>query len=116
LFIHAFSPQPPPAARYRCSSALKAASTNTFLSTPVKMSSPSSRRGTIDLSIRSLSFSSKPDIDISLRGSEGPFPCHAESFSTLDRIDGNVSITSRVDTTFEDLEISLLGKDMPFHL
>jgi hypothetical protein len=95
---------------------LKAANTNTFLSTPVKMSSPSSRRGTIDLSIRNLSFSSKPDIDISLRGSESPFPCHAESFSTLDKIEGIVSISPRVDTTFEDLEISLLGTDMPFHL
>jgi hypothetical protein len=79
------------------------------------MSPPSSRRGTIDLSIRNLSFSSKPDIDISLRGAEGPFPCHAQSFSTLDKIEGTVSITSRVDTTFENLEIAFLGKHMQFH-
>jgi hypothetical protein len=78
------------------------------------MSSPSSRRGTIDLNIRGLSFLSKPDIDISLQGSEGPFPCHAQSFSTLDKIEGTVSITSRVDTTYENLEIALLGKDLTF--
>ena len=76
------------------------------------MSSPSGRRGTIDFSIRNLTFSSKPDIDISLRGAEGPFQCHGQSFSTLDKIEGTVSITSRVDTTFEKLEILLLGKHM----
>ncbi len=83
-----------------------------FLSIPVKMSSPSSRRGTIDFSIRNLTFSSKPHIDISLRGAEGPFPYQGQSFSTLDKIEGTVNITSRVDTTFENLEIVLLGKHM----
>src|SRR5579871_1448429 len=79
------------------------------------MSSPSSRRGTIDLSIRSLSFSSKPDIKIFLRGAEGPFPCLAQSFSNLDKIEGTVNITSRVDTTFEDLEIAFIGKHLQIY-
>lgn len=78
------------------------------------MSSPSNRRSTIDLGIRNLSFSSKPDIDISLRGAEGPFPCRGQSFSTLDKIEGTVSITSRVDATFDNLEIAFLGKHMQF--
>ena len=77
------------------------------------MSSPSSRRGTIDLSIRKLSLSSKPDIYISLRGSEDPFP---QSFSTLDKIEGTVSIAPHVDTTVEDLEIAFLGKHLQFRL
>jgi len=76
------------------------------------MSSLSGRRGTIDLNIRNISFSSKPDIDISLRVSEGPLPCYAKSFSTLDKIEGIVSITARARTAFQDLEIALLGKYM----
>lgn len=73
------------------------------------MSSPSSRHPTIDLSIRNMSFSQKPDIEISLQGSEGPLGCYVPSFSTLDRIEGVVSITPRVDTQFEDIEIAMLG-------
>lgn len=56
-----------------------------------------------------MSFSQKPDIEISLRGSDGPLGCYVQSFSTLDKIEGVVSITPRVDTQFEDIEIAMLG-------
>lgn len=73
------------------------------------MTSPSSRRGTIDLNIRNMSFSQKSDIDIFLRGSDGPFGSYIQTFSTLDKIEGVVRITPRVNTHFEDMEIAMLG-------
>lgn len=73
------------------------------------MSAPTSRRGTID-SLRNRSFAQKPDIEISLQGSEGVFGCNIQSFSTLDRIDGVARIAPRVDTAFENIEIAMIGR------
>ena len=78
------------------------------------MSVSGGRRGTID-SLRKMSFAQKSDIEICLQGSEGVLGCTVQSFSTLDRIDGVAIIAPRVDTSFELIEIAMIGRTfIPF--
>jgi hypothetical protein len=62
-------------------------------------------RNTLDFNVRNMVFLGRPDIQIELDESDS----YIKSYSTLDCITGNVTITSRVDTRFDELEITLVG-------
>ncbi|KAK7540165.1 hypothetical protein IWX46DRAFT_196919 [Phyllosticta citricarpa] len=56
--------------------------------------------------MRHLSVQGRPAVAISLEGEQGAY---MTSYSNLDKIEGQVSITAPSDTRFDELEISLLG-------
>lgn len=60
--------------------------------------------------MRTLSIQGKPAVTISLDGEHGSY---MTSYSNLDKLEGQVSITAPSDTRFDELDISLLG---PFAL
>jgi hypothetical protein len=57
-----------------------------------------------------MTFLAKPNIEISIPGVHGPAGTFIRSFSTMDRIEGTVNISAKVDTRFDDLEIAFVGK------
>jgi hypothetical protein len=67
-------------------------------------------RNTIDVNVRNMTSSSKMHIDISLREPTSSQGAYVHSYSTLDKIEGVVTINPRNDTPFDDLDISLIGK------
>ncbi|KAK8162222.1 hypothetical protein IWX90DRAFT_237580 [Phyllosticta citrichinensis] len=56
--------------------------------------------------MRHLSILGKPAVAISLNGEHGSY---LTSYSNLDKIEGQVSVTAPNDTRFDELEISLIG-------
>ncbi|KAK8187488.1 uncharacterized protein BKA78DRAFT_298481 [Phyllosticta capitalensis] len=56
--------------------------------------------------MRTLSIQGKPAVTISLDGEHGSY---MTSYSNLDKLEGQVSITAPSDTRFDELDISLLG-------
>lgn len=56
--------------------------------------------------VRNLANLHKPHIEINLEAQSQAIP----SFSTFDKIEGNVVITAPFDTVFDTVEIALVGK------
>jgi hypothetical protein len=60
--------------------------------------------------MRNLALHHNPVVDISLGNSHGTHGTWVTSYSTMDTVEGAVSITAAHDTPFEDIEISFSGK------
>lgn len=60
--------------------------------------------------MRSLALNHKPLVEISLNNSHGVHGNWVTSYSTMDTIEGTVSITAAHDTPFEEIEISFSGE------
>ncbi len=68
-------------------------------------------RHTVASHLRSIAQKSQPVIDISLNNrAEGTYGAYISSFTTLDRIEGEVSITTWTDQRFDDIQITLEGE------
>lgn len=63
----------------------------------------------IGYKVRNISHHGQPDIAISLNSSDGPRRV-IPSYSTMDTIEGSVTITAAHDTRFEDIDIAFVGK------
>ncbi|EON67216.1 hypothetical protein W97_06469 [Coniosporium apollinis CBS 100218] len=59
--------------------------------------------------VRNLALSQQPSIDIFLKGTQGVHSAYVTSFSTMDKLEGTVSITAKHDTRFDELEIAFVG-------
>lgn len=59
--------------------------------------------------VRNIAMLGRPTVDIQLEKAalEG---CNLPAYSTMDRIDGQVHITAKSDTKFDDIAIALTGK------
>jgi hypothetical protein len=63
-----------------------------------------------------MTFLSKPDIQISVSDERtGTGQKFVRSYSTLDPIEGTVTISTKTDTRFDDLEIIFTGESERFH-
>lgn len=82
-------------------------------SASVALSSDSSVGQQIGYKVRNLAMAGKPAVEIKLNTAHGTHGDYVTSFSTMDRIDGSVSITPKTDTRFDDIEICLIGKPTP---
>jgi hypothetical protein len=71
---------------------------------------PTSTRHTPNLNIRNMTFLSKPDIQISVLEERGTSAKFIKSYSTLDKIEGTATISTKTDTKFDDLEITFVGE------
>ena len=67
-------------------------------------------RGPVEVKVRDMVFSPRVAIDITLNRTTSSNRPYLHSYSTLDNIDGTVSITPKHDTPFDDLDINLIGK------
>ncbi|OMP82372.1 hypothetical protein BK809_0006682 [Diplodia seriata] len=75
---------------------------------------PSIANSAISVKLRNLAMQGKPVIDISLRGESGPHGSYITSFSTMDKLEGEVSVTAPHDTRFDDIEIAFVGQSSTF--
>lgn len=74
------------------------------------MTSVAVLRQPIDVNIRNLAFLQKMNIEITLRDARSSEGAYIRSYSTLDKIEGTVKITPKQDISFDDLDISFIGK------
>lgn len=63
----------------------------------------------ISIRLRNLAMQAKPVIDISLKREHGAHGSYISSFSTMDKLEGEVSVTAPHDTRFDDIEIAFVG-------
>jgi hypothetical protein len=70
----------------------------------------SSPRQSIDVKMRNLVQNNKPTMEVTLKTPEGRREEYVTSYSTLDRIEGTVTITPPHDTKFDSFEITFEGK------
>lgn len=66
---------------------------------------PSIANSAISIKMRNFAMQGKPVIDISLNGESS----YVTSFSTMDKLEGEVSVTAPHDTRFDDIEIAFVG-------
>ncbi|OCK78286.1 arrestin [Lepidopterella palustris CBS 459.81] len=59
--------------------------------------------------VRNLAQMGRPAVEIELRDPHGAHGSYVTSYSTMDRLEGTVSITADRDTRFEDIEIAFIG-------
>lgn len=69
-----------------------------------------SMRNQVGSKVRTLTHHGQPTIEIDLKGSDGPRSTWVTSYSTMDNIEGTVSITAAHDTRFEDIDIAFVGE------
>ena len=67
-------------------------------------------RGSLDANVRSMAFPSKIVLDISLDGQGASDLKYLHSYSTMDKIEGSVTLRPKNDTPFDELEIMFIGK------
>lgn len=67
----------------------------------------------MDLNVRNITLINRPAIDIKLDKSDGSDGCYLTSFSTMEKVEGSVSITAKHDTKFDNLEIGFIGESQP---
>lgn len=60
--------------------------------------------------VRNMTQYGQPAIDIKLKGSDGPRNTWVTSYSTMDTIEGVVTITATHDVLFEDIDIAFIGE------
>ena len=70
---------------------------------------PSVANSAISIKMRNFAMQGKPVVDISLKNESGPHGGYVSSFSTLDKLEGEVSVTAPHDTRFDNLEIAFIG-------
>ncbi|OAK97735.1 arrestin [Phaeosphaeriaceae sp. SRC1lsM3a] len=73
-----------------------------------------SMRNQVGSKVRTLTHHGQPTIEIDLKGSDGPRSTWVTSYSTMDNIEGTVSITAAHDTRFEDIDIAFVGSSQVF--
>lgn len=64
--------------------------------------------------VRNITHYGQPTIDITLNGSEGLRSTWVTSYSTMDTIEGTVTVTATHDTRFEDIDIAFVGSSQVF--
>lgn len=68
-----------------------------------------SMRNQVGYKVRNIAHYGQPTIEIHLNGTEGPKNTFVTSYSTMDAIEGHVTITAAHDTRFEDIDIAFVG-------
>jgi len=68
----------------------------------------------IGYKVRNISHYGQPTIDIDMDGSSGHQPKFVTSYSSMDTLNGTVTITAPHDIRFEDIDIAFTGKLEPF--
>jgi len=68
------------------------------------------RRRNLDTKVRNMTLLAKPSIEIKLHHPDTPHGAYVTTYSTMDKIEGTVSITAKNDTKFDDIEIAFIGK------
>lgn len=69
-----------------------------------------SMREQVGSKVRTIANYGQPTIEIDLKGAKGPRSTWVTSYSTMDNIEGTVSITAAHDTRFEDIDIAFVGE------
>jgi hypothetical protein len=64
----------------------------------------------IGYKVRNVSHHGQPTIEIDLNDSDGYRQRFVTSYSSMDSIEGTVTITASHDTRFEDIDIAFFGK------
>lgn len=64
--------------------------------------------------VRNLALAQQPTINIFLKGAHGAYGAYVTSFTTMDKLEGTVSITAKHDTRFDELEIAFTGQSKTF--
>lgn len=67
-------------------------------------------RNQVGSKVRNMTHYGHPTIEINLKGTDGPRNTWVTSYSTMDIIEGNVTITALHDTRFEDIDIAFIGE------
>ncbi|EOD43647.1 putative arrestin domain-containing protein [Neofusicoccum parvum UCRNP2] len=75
---------------------------------------PSIANSSISIKMRNLAMQGKPVVDISLKGEAGRHGSYVTSFSTMDKLEGEVAVTAPHDTRFDDIEIAFVGQSETF--
>jgi hypothetical protein len=73
-------------------------------------------RNHVGYKVRNLTQYGQPTIEIDLSGSDGPQNSWVKSYSTMDSIEGTVTITAAHDTHFEDIDIAFIGEWRNWHI
>ncbi|KAF1914163.1 arrestin [Ampelomyces quisqualis] len=73
-----------------------------------------SMRNQVDSKVRIMTHYGQPTIEINLRGTEGPRNTWVTSYSTMDTLEGTVTIVAAHDTMFEDIDIAFVGTSQVF--
>jgi hypothetical protein len=60
--------------------------------------------------VRNMTHHGQPNIEINLNGSDGPRNTWVTSYSTMDSIEGTVTITTTHDALFEDIDVAFIGE------
>lgn len=68
----------------------------------------SSRRNSVRTQVKTLTAKSRIAVDITLNDNQQG--AYVSSYTTLDKIEGEVSITAPCDTSFDDISITFDGK------
>ncbi|KAF2839256.1 arrestin [Patellaria atrata CBS 101060] len=79
--------------------------------------STATRATNIAYKVRNMTTVCRPTIEIKLNAgsrSTGLHGSYITSYSTMDKIEGTVSITAQIDTRFEDIEIAFIGVEKTF--
>ncbi|KAF2091312.1 arrestin [Saccharata proteae CBS 121410] len=84
------------------------------MSTTTTTTTSSASQTSIAHTMRSLSRHGKPEIDIKLDRPEGAPDSHVTSYSTMDKLQGTVSLTARQDQRFENIEIAFVGTSITY--
>jgi hypothetical protein len=69
-----------------------------------------SMRNQVGHKVRNVTHYGEPTIEIELKGNGGPRNSWVTSYSTMDTIEGTVTVTALHDTRFEDIDIAFIGK------
>jgi hypothetical protein len=69
-----------------------------------------SMRDQVGHKVRNLGQYGEPTIEITLNGSNGPRNTWVTSYSTMDTLEGVVTVKAAHDTRFEDVDIAFIGE------
>jgi hypothetical protein len=69
-----------------------------------------SMRNQVGSKVRNITHYGQPTIEINLNGTDGPRNTWVTSYSTMDTLEGTVTITTAHDTRFEDIDIAFVGE------
>jgi hypothetical protein len=69
-----------------------------------------SMRNQVGSKVRNMTHYGQPTIEINLNGTDSPRSKWVTSYSTMDTIEGNVTIKALHDTRFEDIDIAFVGE------
>ncbi|KAH8728513.1 hypothetical protein GQ44DRAFT_769483 [Phaeosphaeriaceae sp. PMI808] len=88
--------------------------TSTRASVNSHTSTMQSMRNQVGYKVRSMAQHGQPTIEINLNGSDGTHNSWVTSYSTMDTIEGNVTVVASHDTRFEDIDIAFIGTSQTY--